>query len=413
MHANWDQRCVGCTCSEDYDRQRELAMRRSLYWARRLRLTPSEVERLPAEELERRLHEVQLSENAEEERRLQFKRWQDISELRWLMYEEQRKHNERCGGPGGVSIWRILANAQHELEEKLQMNKIRRGCSRFPSPMCVMDEARIEGGNNSVLKPLRSVLSGCSADEDGGPMPGHKKQRGQLMPPKTDKKPPKTRTLAQTLLKTGTCRNLLPCTSESESENNELQLKAAVEEEEAKTPTDAADADDENDASECDSTHYLRKFESLPKNYSSLGVHVPVNGLLQLSAEVPDMARLEKKYERMTCICSCHGSCHSILPTIPKASHRCANMRPHRIFDTPGYVDPLLLYVKEKFNVDALHDTNSSSSAASYCSAQEPMFPFSCNPCPSYHNNHNSGAHQPLAYCPLCDARHLRLPQSF
>ncbi|XP_017048462.1 uncharacterized protein LOC108093064 [Drosophila ficusphila] len=146
-------------CVSRRDRQRELAKQRILFWAGRLQLLPHEVEGMSQAELNQRWQVIKESEKAFERREAEFERWKQLSQLRYLMYEEQRKYNERHGADG-TSIWEILALAQQDLEDELQIDKIRGSCERFPSPMFLMEEKRYQGGRLNSLKPLRSVLNG-------------------------------------------------------------------------------------------------------------------------------------------------------------------------------------------------------------------------------------------------------------
>ncbi|XP_052845982.1 uncharacterized protein LOC128258420 [Drosophila gunungcola] len=152
-------------CVSRDERQRELVKRRLLFWAGRLELMPQEVAEMSQLELNRRLKIIKKEEDDFEWRKAQFERWKELHKLRYLMYEEQRKYNERYG-PGGVSIWTILAVAQQELEKKLQIDRIRGSCQRFPSPMTLMAEQREIGGRQKLLEPLRSVLSGYSTESE-------------------------------------------------------------------------------------------------------------------------------------------------------------------------------------------------------------------------------------------------------
>jgi len=148
-----------------YDRQRELAKRRLLFWARRLQLMPHEVEKMSDGELNQRWQVFKREEDNFDNRQALFDRWKQLHELRYLMYEEQRKYNERYG-PDGASIWRILALAQQDLEKKLQIDRIRGSCQRFPSPMCLMEKERQSGGNQLLLEPLKSILVGYDSDSE-------------------------------------------------------------------------------------------------------------------------------------------------------------------------------------------------------------------------------------------------------
>lgn len=143
------------------DRQKELAKRRTLFWAERLQLMPHQVEQMSQSELNHRLQVVKQQEQSEDHRNAEFERWKQLQQLRYLMYDEQRKYNERYGSSGGASIWRILAMAQQELEQKLQLDRIRGSCQRFPSPMSLMVEQREPGGGRQTfLEPVRSYLCG-------------------------------------------------------------------------------------------------------------------------------------------------------------------------------------------------------------------------------------------------------------
>ncbi|XP_033158838.1 uncharacterized protein LOC117140170 [Drosophila mauritiana] len=144
------------------NRQRELAKKRLLFWAGRLQMMPHEVDGMSDGELNLRFEEVKRKEADFEQRKIDFERWAELNQLRYLMYEEQRKYNERYG-PGGPSIWRILAMAQQDLEEKLQIDQLRGSCQRFPSPMSLMEE-RHSGGRQRFLEPVRSSLCGCISD---------------------------------------------------------------------------------------------------------------------------------------------------------------------------------------------------------------------------------------------------------
>ncbi|KRF84697.1 uncharacterized protein [Drosophila virilis] len=160
-------------CSGNRDRQ--LETKRLLFWCRRLNMMPDEVQQLSLEELQARHLLVQQAEGAHERRMEQFKRWQNLNQLRWLMYEEQRKYNEKCGQQAeGVSIWQILSLAQQELESELQMPELRGDCRRFPSPMSVMGTTREPGSNANILKPLRPIIAGLSSSEPWSPCPGNR-----------------------------------------------------------------------------------------------------------------------------------------------------------------------------------------------------------------------------------------------
>ncbi|XP_016955455.1 uncharacterized protein LOC108028269 [Drosophila biarmipes] len=148
-----------------YDRQRELTKRRLLFWARRLQLMPHEVEKMSDGELNQRWQIIKREEDTFDNRQALFDRWKQLHELRYLMYEEQKKYNERYG-LDGASIWCILAMAQQDLERKLQIDRLRGSCQRFPSPMCLMEEERQSGGKQLRLEPLKSILIGYESDSE-------------------------------------------------------------------------------------------------------------------------------------------------------------------------------------------------------------------------------------------------------
>lgn len=111
------------TLSVDTEHGRELERRRvlqrMLYWARRFDLI--------TDDWQRQLSRKQQSEwlHGEQHRLELFQRWQDLSYLRWAMYEEQRKYIERHGNSAlGVSIWDILWAEQKDLEEQLQLDEL-------------------------------------------------------------------------------------------------------------------------------------------------------------------------------------------------------------------------------------------------------------------------------------------------
>ncbi|XP_060660653.1 uncharacterized protein LOC132794311 [Drosophila nasuta] len=135
-----------------------------LYWTHRLSLRPDEIQELSPEELNCRLQLVEERERAQELRMAKFKRWQNLCELRWLMYEVQREFNVKHGQAAiGVSIWRILALEQNSLEAELQLDELRGSCQRFPSPMSMMVP---ECEPDEKLKPLRSMLTGLSSQKN-------------------------------------------------------------------------------------------------------------------------------------------------------------------------------------------------------------------------------------------------------
>ncbi|XP_017841917.1 uncharacterized protein LOC108599544 [Drosophila busckii] len=135
--------------SEGREQQRQLEIKRLLYWSRRLVLLPDEVRQLTLEELQQRLSIMQQTQQQQEALQADFKRWQRLNDLRFLMYEEQLKFNQKYGEQAwGVSIWRILSQAQEELELKLQLDELRGSdCARYPSPMSIM--SREQGGARS------------------------------------------------------------------------------------------------------------------------------------------------------------------------------------------------------------------------------------------------------------------------
>ncbi|XP_016984049.1 uncharacterized protein LOC108048085 [Drosophila rhopaloa] len=152
-------------CDSRYERQRELDKRRILFWAGRLQLMPQEVEQMSQKELNQRLEIIKREEEDIDHRKAEFERWKKLHQLRYLMYQEQKRYNERYG-PGGASIWTILAMAQQELEKKLQIDRMRGSCLRFPSPMSLMEEQRECGGRQQLLEPLRSILRGYNTESE-------------------------------------------------------------------------------------------------------------------------------------------------------------------------------------------------------------------------------------------------------
>ncbi|XP_023167979.2 uncharacterized protein LOC111597462 [Drosophila hydei] len=159
----------GMKCDENLAAYREtlLNSKRVLYWCRRLNLMPDEVQKLSPQQIKSRKLLVQQAEELEELRRKQFKRWQNLNELRWLMYEEQRKYNVKCGQQAtDTSIWQILSLAQYELEKELDMPSLRGDCPRFPSPMSVAYTNRESDSTNNVLKPLTPVIMGLSESQN-------------------------------------------------------------------------------------------------------------------------------------------------------------------------------------------------------------------------------------------------------
>lgn len=165
-------------------RSKDLEMKRILYWSRRLSLRPDEVQQLTPQELQCRLLLVERAEQAQELRFEQFKRWQNLCELRWLMYKIQREFNEKHGKDAiGVSIWRILALEQERLEEALQLDDLRGDCQRFPSPMSVMVP---ECETHEKLKPLRSILTGLSNNLNVKPSIELRRYKAKKRTPFTD-----------------------------------------------------------------------------------------------------------------------------------------------------------------------------------------------------------------------------------
>ncbi|XP_017038066.1 uncharacterized protein [Drosophila kikkawai] len=152
------------------ERQSELARWRNLFWDEPPHKMAKMSQKKPIQG-QQVVREKELQ--TESSRNADFERWKQLHQLRFLMYEEQRKYNLRCGSSGGASIWKILSMAQKELEDKLQLDKIRGNCQRFPSPMSLMVEQREHGGGEkSVLEPLRSFLCGCpetDSDEECDP----------------------------------------------------------------------------------------------------------------------------------------------------------------------------------------------------------------------------------------------------
>ncbi|XP_017862870.1 PREDICTED: uncharacterized protein LOC108613734 [Drosophila arizonae] len=153
------------SASSSAHREKLLRIKNVLYWCRQLNMLPEEVQKLSQQQKSCRRLLIKQAEEMEERRKEQFKRWQNISELRWLMYEEQRKYNEKCGQQAAdISIWQILSMAQHELEQELNISKLLGSCPRFPSPMSIMNTYRASGGTNNVLEPVASVIMGLGCN---------------------------------------------------------------------------------------------------------------------------------------------------------------------------------------------------------------------------------------------------------
>ncbi|XP_017957167.1 uncharacterized protein LOC108651788 [Drosophila navojoa] len=154
------------SASSSAHREKLLRIKNVLYWCRQLNMLPEEVQKLSQQQKNCRRLLIKQAEEMEERRKERFKRWQNLSELRWLMYEEQRKYNEKCGQQAAdISIWQILSMAQHELEQELNISNLLGSCPRFPSPMSIMNTYRESGGTNNVLDPVASVIMGlgCSS----------------------------------------------------------------------------------------------------------------------------------------------------------------------------------------------------------------------------------------------------------
>ncbi|XP_054084637.1 uncharacterized protein LOC128921348 [Zeugodacus cucurbitae] len=98
----------------------ELTKKEILFWARKLKLTPSELFTLSKHELEYHLERAQQEDLYEEQRQSQFAKWEMLSQMKRFLLEEQHKERLRGGGPQATSnrrtVWDILCRAASEIE---------------------------------------------------------------------------------------------------------------------------------------------------------------------------------------------------------------------------------------------------------------------------------------------------------
>ncbi|XP_011198122.2 uncharacterized protein LOC105222473 [Bactrocera dorsalis] len=98
----------------------ELTKREILFWARKLKLSPSELFTLSKHELEYHLERAQQEDFEEEQRQNQYAKWEMLSEMKRFLLEEQDKERLRGGGTGSIpnrrTIWDILCTAVSEIE---------------------------------------------------------------------------------------------------------------------------------------------------------------------------------------------------------------------------------------------------------------------------------------------------------
>nr|XP_036220646.1 uncharacterized protein LOC106614105 isoform X2 [Bactrocera oleae] len=98
----------------------ELTKREILFWARKLKLSPSELFTLSKHELEYHLERAQQEDIYEEQRQNQYAKWEMLSEMKRFLLEEQHKERLRGGGTGATpnrrTIWDILCTAVSEIE---------------------------------------------------------------------------------------------------------------------------------------------------------------------------------------------------------------------------------------------------------------------------------------------------------
>ncbi|XP_026847546.1 uncharacterized protein LOC113566390 [Drosophila persimilis] len=317
-----------------------------------------------------------------------FERWKDIVKVRWTMYEEQRKYNRRRQSmPAGrdATIWGILSMVQQELEEKLQMKKMLGSCRRFPSPMALMDSDRLADGQLQELEVVRDVL--CGTDE----VRPEKKHQPEPVVVELQNKPlayrPKAEIKWRPLTLPESLKRYLAEEPKPIGEDMQQQQPKA----EPTTPCFSPSDPSEKSHRRADPLPgFLQKFNEIRRGNQS-GLLVPANALLQLAEELsqnatwtaPDWTALPLGEER----------------GMPQRS------RPHRITDDPDYAqyDPLLLYVNEKFHLDAGSAMDVSArgedSPASFYSALDVSEPDS-----------DAETEALLGYCPLCNKRHMRLP---
>ncbi|XP_034656174.1 uncharacterized protein LOC117893607 isoform X2 [Drosophila subobscura] len=405
-------------------------------------------------ELRRRLDNENVA-NAQVDEQLQddFQRWKDILMVRWVMYEEQRKYNMRCGvkAKSDATIWRILSMVQQELEQKLQMEKLLGSCRRFPSPMALMDDERSVGDNLQVLEPVRDVLSGrggsimweeqpteqpCKPEESWdmqgectctacascrrGKNPHQKvKNESKANPCSCPSKEPNHMN-EQSQPMSFFVEQMKSQPRHSQLSNDCTCLSVAIGEgtrrqpESPKSPSRSTfsasfgcqfQGDPEQHLghrrAEC-LPNFLKKFNKITKLNQS-GMLVPASALLELAGELPQNVGRAATW-------TCHKlpaqQLHNV-GKVPQKSHetvKCMPQRPQRrISEDPN--DPLLVYVNEKFDEDAQSGLGNSG-LTSYYSATE-LQPKQEEPEPE------PEPETQLGYCPLCDKRHLRMPPPF
>ncbi|SPP77120.1 uncharacterized protein LOC117579241 [Drosophila guanche] len=414
------------------------------------------------EELRRRLENENVA-NAQVDEQLQddFQRWKDILMVRWVMYEEQRKYNMRCQGKSkgrDATIWRILSMVQQELEEKLQMEKILGSCRRFPSPMALMDDERSVGDNLQVLEPVRDVLSGRGGSIMWEEPPTEQQSSvrvsgmGQQYKPeepwdmqdectctacvsrRRQEKYQQPQASTHRKVKNESRANPCSCLSKEPNQMNEQSQPMSFFVEQVKSqPRQSQHSPDctcpsvaigegtrqpESPKSPSRSTFsasfgcqfhgdpeqhlgprrtdFLKKFNKITKLNKS-GMLVPASALLELAGELPQNVGRAATW-------TCHKlpaqQLHNV-GKVPLKSHetvKCMPQRPRRIREDPN--DSLLVYVNEKFDVDAQSGMGNSD-LTSYYSAIE------------LQPKQEPEPKTQLGYCPLCDKRHLRMPPPF
>lgn len=98
----------------------ELTKKEILFWARKLKLSPSELFTLSKRELEYHLERAQQEDHYEEQRKNQYAKWEMLSEMKRFLLEEQYKERMRGGGAGATpsrrTLWDILCTAANEIE---------------------------------------------------------------------------------------------------------------------------------------------------------------------------------------------------------------------------------------------------------------------------------------------------------
>ncbi|XP_017137761.1 uncharacterized protein LOC108152731 [Drosophila miranda] len=319
-----------------------------------------------------------------------FERWKDIVKVRWTMYEEQRNYNRRRQSMpvgGDATIWGILSLVQQELEEKLQMKKMLGSCRRFPSPMALMDSDRMADGQLQELELVRDVL--CGTDE----VRPEKKHQPEPVVVELQNKPLAYRPKAEIKWRPLTLPESLKryLANEPKPSREDMQQPKA----EPTTPRfSPSDPPEESHRRAEALPGLLEKFNQMGR-CNRMGLLVPANALLQLAEELSQNATWTAPE---TSPVAERGMPQGRRPRIA-----------HRITEDPDYAqyDPLLLYVNEKFHLDARSAMDVSARAedtpTSFYSALDVSEP----------ESETETETEALGYCPVCNKRHLRVPPTF